>query len=1066
VRPQDLPRLRSWANNSNPLYRDGLAVLAAQVKADMDAGHLPADDSGGADWEQYPNEMYAQLFAFMSLISNDQATRDDYAQRARTLLMYVMDRAALGAASGVPFRDPEFSTYNRSRWWGEGFALTVDWIYPYLSPPDKATIRQVFLRWANENLNASSTDYNHPEPAGVVNDPSLVSDGVQVRWAANNYYMAHMRNIGLMAMALDAADDVNNELRDYLGNATGAWLYVIDHLLRNDGRGGFPSEGFEYGPEALGATTQFLLALHTAGQDDAATWGTQVVFSGNPFWNDMIPAFLHSLSPASLTYDDFSWIGEIYQPAWYGDGQNYWAPDFVGVFGPLGIYDYNTGNSTRLETLRWLQTHTPPGGADWLVQRVSNAEIFRDAILYFMLFDPGASSPADPHAGQPLTLYAPSMGRILARTGWDTNASWFTYFLGWNTIDHQLAEGNQFEFYRQGEWLTKGRVGWDGTNESCTIGRSDYHNTLALQNDPADIEPGHFLHTCQQNGSQWLLNGLNDGQILAHSFGPGYTYALGDATPLYNSPDLNATDITHASRSIVWLQPDHIVVYDRATSQTAGRFKRFWLNLPTQPVIAGRQATMTTAAGQKLFVTTLLPTNATLAVATAETDIGEANAEPMQHRLRVEAPGGPQDTRFLHLLQGANAGTSADPVALVQSSSGTSFAGARFRDIAILFPVDLDAPFTSTSYTVPAGTSTHLITGLTPNGGYDVLTQTTGSDLQVTINPGLTYHTDSGGVLLVGGASTKEDSFIYLPLVLTPQASPQLAGCAVFPADNVWNTPVDTLPVDANSDAYVATIGASTNIHPDFGSFWEGSPIGIPYVDVPGTQPMVPISFDYDEESDPGPYPIPPDAPIEGGPDADGDRHILIVERDNCILYEVFYAWPQDGGSSWQAGSGAIFDLNSHALRPDGWTSADAAGLPILPGLVRYDEVAAGEIRHALRFTARQTRGEYIWPARHEASSLSGTQYPPLGQRFRLKAGFDISGFSPDIQVILRALKTYGMFLADNGSDWYISGAHDPRWNDDLLGELKQLQGSDFEAVDESSLMADPDSGQARSPSH
>lgn len=317
-----------------------------------------------------------------------------------------------------------------------------------------------------------------------------------------------------------------------------------------------------------------------------------------------------------------------------------------------------------------------------------------------------------------------------------------------------------------------------------------------------------------------------------------------------------------------------------------------------------------------------------------------------------------------------------------------------------------------------------------------------------------------------GSTSTNEDTWIYLPFVLTSQTSPQLAGCAVFPADNVWNTPVDTLPVDANSDAYVATIGASTHIHPDFGTFWDNSPIGIPYVDVPGTQPLVPISFDYDDESDPGPYPIPPDAPIEGGPDGDGDRHILVVERDNCILYEVFYAWPQDGGSSWQAGSGAIFDLNSHALRPDGWTSADAAGLPILPGLVRYDEVAAGEIRHALRFTARQTRSDYIWPARHEASSLSGTQYPPLGQRFRLKAGFDISGFSPDIQVILRALKTYGMFLADNGSDWYISGAHDPRWNDDLLGELKQLQGSDFEAVDESSLMVDPNSGQARSPSH
>jgi hypothetical protein len=290
-----------------------------------------------------------------------------------------------------------------------------------------------------------------------------------------------------------------------------------------------------------------------------------------------------------------------------------------------------------------------------------------------------------------------------------------------------------------------------------------------------------------------------------------------------------------------------------------------------------------------------------------------------------------------------------------------------------------------------------------------------------------------------------------------------LAGCPIFPADNIWNLPLDTLPLDANSDTYVATIGADAYAHADFGSgLWEGGPIGIPYVDVPGSQPAVPITFDYDDESDPGPYPIPPDAPIEGGPASDGDRHVLVLERDTCILYEVYYAWPQADGS-WQAGSGAVFDLNSNALRPAGWTSADAAGLPILAGLVRYDEVASGEIRHALRFTAPQTRKAYIWPARHYASSLTGQQYPPMGQRFRLRADFDVSGFSPEVQVILRALKRYGMFLADNGSAWYLSGVPDERWDNDDLHELHQLRGSDFEAVDESALMIDPDSGQARS---
>ena len=277
---------------------------------------------------------------------------------------------------------------------------------------------------------------------------------------------------------------------------------------------------------------------------------------------------------------------------------------------------------------------------------------------------------------------------------------------------------------------------------------------------------------------------------------------------------------------------------------------------------------------------------------------------------------------------------------------------------------------------------------------------------------------------------------------------PQLDGCQVFPDDNIWNTPVDTLPVDPNSDAYIATIGASTNVHPDFGTVWEGAPIGIPWVSVPGSQPVVPVSFVYSDESDPGPYPIPPDAPIEGGPDSDGDRHVLVVNRDGCVLYEMFYAFTEDGGSSWNAGSGAVFDLRSNNLRPEGWTSADAAGLPILPGLVRFEEVMAGEIRHALRFTAPQTRKSYVWPARHHASSLTGNQYPPMGQRFRLRADFDMTGFSPEVQVILKALKTYGMILADNGSPWFLSGAPDPSWDDDQLRELRQVVGSDFVAVD------------------
>jgi hypothetical protein len=295
------------------------------------------------------------------------------------------------------------------------------------------------------------------------------------------------------------------------------------------------------------------------------------------------------------------------------------------------------------------------------------------------------------------------------------------------------------------------------------------------------------------------------------------------------------------------------------------------------------------------------------------------------------------------------------------------------------------------------------------------------------------------------------------------EAPPVLAGCTIFPADNIWNVPVDTLPVDANSATYIETIGADTGLKADFGAgLYEGGPIGILFIDVPASQTPVPVSFSEEDESDPGPYPIPIDAPIEGGADSEDDRHVLVLQRGECMLYELFYAFPQDDGS-WQASSGAVFDLNSNALRPDTWTSADAAGLPMLPGLVRYDEVNSGEITHALRFTVPESRRDYVWPALHYASDLTGAEYPPMGQRFRLKANFDISGFSPEVQVILRALKKYGMMLADNGSPWYLSGSPDDRWDNDMLQELKLVKGSDLEAVDVSSLMVSADSGQVKS---
>ncbi len=293
-----------------------------------------------------------------------------------------------------------------------------------------------------------------------------------------------------------------------------------------------------------------------------------------------------------------------------------------------------------------------------------------------------------------------------------------------------------------------------------------------------------------------------------------------------------------------------------------------------------------------------------------------------------------------------------------------------------------------------------------------------------------------------------------------------IGGCPVFPANNIWNYDISRLPVAANSASYVAAIGLSSHLHPDFGAgLYNGGPIGFPYMVVPGSQPSVPVSFTYASESDPGPYPVPLNSPIEGGSQSSGDRHVLVVDSGSCKLYEMYSAYPQ-GNGSWRAGSGAVWSLNSDALRPATWTSADAAGLPILPGLVNYDEVAAGVINHALRFTVSQTQNTFLWPARHQASSSSNLSLPPMGLRLRLKAGVNISSFSRTNQIILTALKHYGMFVADNGSSWFLSGTADNRWDNNDLHALTTIPGSDFEAVDESMLQMNPNSAQvAGSPS-
>jgi hypothetical protein len=294
-----------------------------------------------------------------------------------------------------------------------------------------------------------------------------------------------------------------------------------------------------------------------------------------------------------------------------------------------------------------------------------------------------------------------------------------------------------------------------------------------------------------------------------------------------------------------------------------------------------------------------------------------------------------------------------------------------------------------------------------------------------------------------------------------PSRTPAGGGCDGMPADNVWRADVSALPRHPRSEAFVASIGAAATVHPDFGSGrWAGGPIGIPVTTVPAGQPTVPVSFAYAGESDRGPYPIPPDARVEGGPDATGDRHVIVHDRAACRVYELFDA--HRAGDGWRAGSGAVFDLRSNRLRPAGWTSADASGLSIFAGLVRYEEVARGRIDHAIRITVPRTRTGYTWPATHSASDRTDPDLPQLGQRLRLAASFPTAGLPRQARIVAEAMQRYGVIVADHGSAWYLSGAPDERWDNDALRALKGIRGADFEVVDLSGLVVSTTSGRVR----
>jgi hypothetical protein len=800
ITQNDLPRLQSWANSSNPIYQQGMLPVLNQAVSIYNTQFFPGglpnpnypDPGDTQGYTGYLTEQYGAVLAFNSLIDPNPANRILYAQYARNLLMYAMNIAALGPLSGVPFRDPMFPIYNRANGQGEQWGLIVDWIYnavdaggnPILTASDKATIRNVFVLWANECLNASTTGGDHPSPVGVVNSLQLLPNNQPYRMSSNNYYLGHARLLTMMGLSIDPVDDppinsnlpasqIGNSLRSFILDGTGAWLYQTYAMMGDPATvaaaygiggngaglglasGGLPPEGMLYG-ESFGFLLGQLLALQTAGFNNVNYSGPQIGLIGAPVWDRHVVGLLSSLTPTPFTPASEPWLGPVYQFGSYGDVLRlYVTPDYMRAFSLLTLLEAQNGMSTHSAIARWFVVNVPEGGATGLYTRITQPWSFTETILYYMLMDPSAAPGTDPRPTYPTLFYDPAAGRILAHSDWSSTNTMFDYRASWESINHQDGDGGQFEFFRKGEWLTKEMSNYDNNEQGLT---TVYHNTIALQNSCPNGTPTglQWYETGEwANGSQFIL-GLNAGDpTTITSSGPGYVYASSNLTNLFNRPDIwsaadSAMSVTQATRSIVWYNNDYIVIYDRATSNP-GLFKQFHLSLVTNPAISGNVATETMPDGQKLFIQTLLPKNLSSSAFYGAGNLNPiAELEPTQYIFAVEDPTLPADTRFLHVLQGADAGVAMSAATYLQSTSGTAFDGAVFGSTAFYFPVSATTAFGGATLSAPAGVHTMLVTGLSPNTSYGVNVQTSGSGKAVTVSTsGIGGTADSAGLLLL-----------------------------------------------------------------------------------------------------------------------------------------------------------------------------------------------------------------------------------------------------------------------------------------------------------------------------
>lgn len=744
-RERDLPALKAAMRDGNPLWRDGLARVVADGVLQLDAGKLPNPAKPGAcldENEVVPCEAWAEIFAFRALLARGEPDEAQWVARAKKLLFAVLTEADRGPDESRIVRTRAFPVDDRSRWYGESFPLVVDWIHDHLTAEEKALVVRVFARWSEAISHAEVTTSNHPEPRGVYNQPELVRDPKLVRWALNNYYAAHARNLGLMGLALDPADDPKNAVRGRLREALGAWLYVIDHAMRTEARGGLPPEGFEYGPQTYGYVAQLLWALTTAGEDEAKTWGPQVASLRGGTWLDVHRAWLHSLPPVPSTKTD---LGSAYEPAWYGEGQHVSVPDPVDLFAPVARSFEALGRKSEAAEVRWTLRHTGQGGAEAQVDRARDGTFPRRAILHFVASLPDAPE-SDPRANLGNMHHAQGVGRVLARTGWGTRDRFFTLEAGWIGIDHQTAGGGDFGFFRRGEWLTRRRVGYGDVGSS-----SDQHNTVSVQNArPSHGQPGDYRYVLWQRGSQWTVE-LSNGPARFASFAettPTLSATV-DLTPLYQSNYEGSAQVGHVSRSLVWAKPDHLVVYDRVSTLADGRFKRVFFQTPANVTVRGKQAVARTAGGQELVITQALPEAGLLALDPVDKAADEeaAEGEPMKRRVRAEGPTRGLETRFLHVLQGQDAGASTDAVERTEARGATATDGVVLRGTSYVFVRALGPAPKELAFAAPSGTGHHVVTGLAPHGRYDTSVASEGGKAVVTIRSGSAREADAAGTL-------------------------------------------------------------------------------------------------------------------------------------------------------------------------------------------------------------------------------------------------------------------------------------------------------------------------------